>query len=208
MSRSNAALIFSASGLNFLVINIEWNASQDVLVWAAGILDEPQFADCNVILAPHAFVNARGQTEDATQGVDIGMFVDGFVSMTDGHRNVFLTLSGHFATDSGYHTPSMIGERNQLMFDRQDRCDYANDQANGAVDAGDLTPPNRDRVGGATVTILNFDTNANRIHVSTYDVYSGQWRVDTGNQYSVVMFRSPPSNVVEDESAEAQGIPA
>ena len=45
-----------------------------------------------------------------------------------------------------------------------------------------------DKVGGATVTILTFDTENNRISVSTFDVHTGTWRNDSYEQYEVAMF--------------------
>ena len=48
----NTAVAFSANGLNFLVVNIEWNAEPDVLAWAEDLLDDPQYAGYHVILAP------------------------------------------------------------------------------------------------------------------------------------------------------------
>jgi hypothetical protein len=205
----DTALRFTANGLNFLVINLEWNATQPVLQWAESILDTPQFSDHNAILAPHAYVNASGQSYDPSQGPVMATFSEGFVSLLDAHPNVFLTLSGHFATDSGYYTPSPVRGRNQLMFDRQDRCDYANKEVEDDADASGVTQPDRFKVGGATVTILNFDTVENLIHVSTYDVYTGHWRVDYGNQYSVVMFANPPLQRSRSDHAPAiSGLPA
>jgi len=202
----DTALRFTANGLDFLVINLEWNAAQPALQWAENILDDPRFSDHNAIIAPHAYVNARGQVYDPSQGIIMETFLRGFVSLLNAHPNVFLTLSGHFATDFGYFSPSPVRGRNQLMFDRQDRCDFGSYLADNDPD---LIPPDRSKVGGATVTILNFDTVRNLIHVSTYDVYTGQWRVDYGNQYSVVMFANPPlQQSSSDASPAIAGLPA
>ena len=148
----DTALRFTANGLDYLVINLEWNAAQPALQWAESILDDPAFSDHNIILAPHAYINARGQTFDPSQGATMATFMQSFVSLLNSHPNVFLTLSGHFATDFGYYTPSPVRGRNQLMFDRQDRCDYANEYAEDEAEASGVTPPDRLKVGGATVT--------------------------------------------------------
>ena len=190
----NTALSFTANGLNFLVINIEWNADPTVLGWAGGILANPLYANYNVIMAPHAYVDAYGLTNDARWGATLATFVDGLTSLMDANPNIFLTLNGHFATDSGYNTPSPVNGRSQLMFDRQDCCDYPNDSIGRGVDATATTTVDGDKVGGATVTILNFDTGYNQIHVSTYDVYAHQWRLEPPNQYSVPMFTNSTPN--------------
>jgi len=190
----NTALTFKANGLDFLVVNIEWNADPTVLKWVEGILADPAYAGHNAILAPHAYIDAYGETDDARWGPTLANFVAGLTPMMEAHPNVFLTLNGHFATDSGYNTPTPVGGVNSLMFDRQDCCDNPGDTTGRGVDTDDSTTRDADKVGGATVTILNFDTDNNQIHVSTYDVYTGQWRVEPANQYTVTMFPNPPAS--------------
>lgn len=194
-SGMNTALTFAANGLNFLVINLEWNANPNVVKWVEGILDNPAYANHNVIIAPHAYMDAYGSIDDARWGPMLSDFVSGLTPVMDAHPNVFLTLNGHFATDSGYNTSTPVNGRNQLMFDRQDCTDTTGDATGRGVDMTASTTADGEKVGGATVTILNFDTANNKIHVSTYDVYTGVWRVEPANQYSIAMFTNPlPGN--------------
>jgi hypothetical protein len=183
----NTAVSFTANGLNFLVINIEWNAQPDVLQWVGGLLDDPTYADHHVIMAPHAYIDASGSLNDPRWGPELADFVSGLTTLMDAHSSsVFLTLNGHFATDCGYNTPAPIKNRNELMFDRQDCADAPGDQIGRGVDA----PPPRDaqKVGGATVTVLTFYTDKNQIKASTYDIYPGKWRPHPTEQYTVSMF--------------------
>ncbi len=102
----------------------------------------------------------------------------------DAHStNVFLTLNGHFATDQGYNTPSPVSGRNELMFDRQDCTDAPDAPSGRGVDDSSSTVLDADKVGGATITILTFDTKMNEIGVKTYDVYTRKWRGDPDEQY-------------------------
>ena len=188
----NTAVSFQANGINFLVITLEWKAHPEVMEWASGIMDDPNYAYHRVVLAPHAYVDAWGLKNDARWGPVIADFVKGFTTLIQGHsQNVFLTLNGHFATDSGYNTPNPIDYRNELMFDRQDCTDYPNDFQGRGVDNVTQDTPDIDKVGAATVTILNFDTANGRINASTYNVYTGRWRMDSANQYSIPMFPVP-----------------
>lgn len=183
----NTAVGFSANGLDFLVVNIEWNARPDVLKWVEGILDDPAFANHRVIMAPHAYVDASGSLDNQRWGAQLADFLAELTRLIDEHSsNVFLTLNGHFATECGYNTQQPINNRNQLMFDRQDCADAPTDLTGRGVD----NPPqsDADKVGGATVTILTFDTVNNRIRARTYDVYLGKWRTHSAEQYAVVMF--------------------
>ena len=125
----NTAVSFSASGLDFLVVNIEWNAQPDVLEWARGILDDPAYGNHHVIMAPHAYIDANGSLDNPRWGAQLADFVNGLTALLDEHSsNVFLTLNGHFATECGYNTPRPINNRNELMFDRQDCADAPGDQ--------------------------------------------------------------------------------
>jgi len=190
----NTALTFAANGLNFLVINLEWNAEPDALTWAGGILDNPKYAYHHVIIAPHAYMDQNGNMDDAKWGAMTAKFVDGLTPLMDAHpSNVFLTLNGHFATDSGYNTPDPINGRNQLMFDRQDSTDNPALPTGRGVDDADMTAdcPDSDRVGGATITVLTFDTANNQIRARTHDVYSSNWRDNQFERYAVTMFPLP-----------------
>ena len=107
----------------------------------------------------------------------------------DAHSsNVFLTLNGHYATDRGYNTAAPMNGRNELMFDRQDCTDKPGDPTGRGVDAVTSTTPDAAKLGGATVTILTFDTANNKIDVTTYDVNTATWRTNQDEQYSVTMF--------------------
>lgn len=187
----NTAVSFSASDLNFLVINIEWRGDPTVLSWAGSLLDDPAYSDYHVIIAPHAYIDASGSLNDPRWGPELADFVSGLKALLDKHSSrVFLTLNGHFATDQGYYTPSPVNNRNELMFDRQDCTDDPPPRKFPKADDTDSTP-DTDKVGGSTVTILTFDKDKNQISVKTYDVYTGKWRDDAHEKYTITMFSTP-----------------
>lgn len=192
----NTAATFTANGLKFLVVNIEWLAQPDALAWVGGILDNPAYADHHVIVAPHAYMDYDGNLDDAKWGTMMAPFVGALTPILNNHPNVFLTLNGHFATDCGYNTPSPIITRNQLMFDRQDSFDTSDGPEGRGVDDASLQPsiPDASKVGGATVMVLTFNTISNLISTSTFDVYTGMWRDNPEEQYTFTMFPSAPSN--------------
>ncbi len=64
----NTAVSFSASGLDLLVVNVEWNAGPDVLEWVGTLLDDPAYAAHHVIIAPHAYIDAWGSIDDPRWG--------------------------------------------------------------------------------------------------------------------------------------------
>jgi hypothetical protein len=191
-SAMNTAASFSANGLDFLVVNLEWAAGPDVIQWVGGILDDPAYADYHVIIAPHAYLNAYGVIPDSSNDIDLTSFVSGLNALMDQHPNVFLTLNGHYATDCGYNTAFPVNGRNELMFDRQNSTDNPGDPTGRGADPSTSTTPDASKLGGATATILTFDTANNEIRVTTYDVYTSTWRTDQYEKYSFTMF--PPTS--------------
>ena len=194
----NTAVSFVACGVKFLVLSIEWNAPPDVLQWAESILGDPLYANCHVIMAPHAYMDYNGSLDDTQWGPTLAAFVSGLTELMDRHSsNIFLTLNGHFPSECGFNTTRPINNRNQLMFDRQDCFDAPGDPNGRGVDLvdGDTTAPDSDKVGGATLMVLTFDMSSNQIIANTYDVYTGEWRTGPNEQYTVSMFSTPtPDN--------------
>jgi calcineurin-like phosphoesterase family protein len=185
----NTAVTFTAAGLNFLVVNVEWNGDSTTIRWLSDILSNPKYSNYHAIVAPHAYIDAWGLTNDPRWGITLGDFVTGFTSVIDQHTsNVFLTLNGHFGTDQGYNTPNPTNFRNMLMFDRQDCRDAPDSMVGRGVEDSTSVTPDGDKVGGATVTILTFDKTQNKVFAKTYDVYTGLWRRDANEEYSFKMF--------------------
>ena len=184
----NTAVSFSAGGMNLLVIAIEWNAPPDALDWVAGLLEDKQYEDYYVMIAPHAYEDAYGSTDDQRWGPTLSAFRARLRNLLDTHGDrVFLTLNGHFATDSGYHTPTFIGGRNQLMFDRQESTDDPSDPVDASVKSSL-------KVGGATITLLEFDCTRNAVCVKTYDPYKDSYR--TGSQDDYIFTMLPNKNPI------------
>jgi hypothetical protein len=185
----NTAAAFSADDLDFLIINIEWNADAGTtLKWVEGLLNHPRYAGHHVIIAPHAYIDETGSTDDEKWGPELSAFVKALTALMNRNSyRVFLTLNGHFATDSGYHTPHMADGRNELMFDRQDSTDDP-DQPMATV-----TTPDSSKVGGGTVTILTFNPERNLVSVKTYDVCTDKYRDDPQERFAFTMFPAATS---------------
>ena len=198
----NTAVTFSANGWDFLVINVEYNGDSTVVDWVGSLLDDPLYADYKVIIAPHAYMDAFGDINDARWGPTLSDFVNGLKTVMDAHSsNIFLTLNGHFATEQGYNTATPINNRNQLMFDRQDCTDAPTYPSGRGIDLTDSTTPDGDKVGGSTLMILTFDTGKNQISTKTFDVYTGKWRAGAYEQYTLQMFSGQqvaPVHIVPD----------
>ena len=76
------------------------------LAVGGGILDNPAYANHHVIMAPHAYIDANGSLDNPRWITQLSDFISAFTALLDAHSsNMFLTLNGHFATESGYNTP-------------------------------------------------------------------------------------------------------
>ena len=104
----NTAVHFNASGQDWLIVNLAFQANDSALKWANNILDaNPQ---AHAIVATHAYLNRAGEYEQWATNFK--------TKVLDTHASVFLTLSGHYYPTSGLRT--RVGERDELLFNQQD----------------------------------------------------------------------------------------
>ncbi len=104
----NNAVLFNASGWEWLIVTVAYNANDTVFAWANSILD--QHPDAHAIVATHAYLNKRGGYDEWAINLT--------KTVLDTHPNVFLTLSGHYYPTQGNRT--QVGGRDELLFNQQD----------------------------------------------------------------------------------------
>lgn len=104
----NTAVCFNASGHQWLIVNLAFNANDSALAWANGVLDA--YPDANAIVAAHAYLNRQCQYDSWAANLKSAVL--------DTHPNVFLTLNGHIHPTSGNRT--RVGGRDELLFNQQD----------------------------------------------------------------------------------------
>jgi len=179
----DTAVNFTGGNSGFLIVNIEFNGNAQVLNWVGGLLANSTYARDRVIIATHAYIDPNGLTYDPetyTSTIILRNFTTALTSLMNRYSSrVFLTLNGHFGTDSGYHTPVPIKGRYDLLFNRQDCTDVV------ACYSTTNKTPDRAKVGASTVTILTFATQRNQLGVRSFDVFAGQYRNDPNDQYTL-----------------------
>lgn len=153
----NTAVQFSVGDWDFLVVNIAYEASDDVLDWANSILDS--YPESHAIVGAHVYLNTTGGYEGKGRD-DPDWPLDFKDEVLDTHSNVFLTLSGHHYPTSG--TRTQVGGRHELMFNRQDSD-------------GEL--------GGASLRLMSFDLVNGKIEVQTLVLYANSFLSDSNNQF-------------------------
>jgi hypothetical protein len=104
----NTAVCFNASGHQWLIVNLAFDANDSALTWANGLLDA--YPDANAIVAAHAYINRQCKYDSWATNLKS--------TVLDTHPSVFLTLSGHIHPTSGNRT--RVGSRDELLFNPQD----------------------------------------------------------------------------------------
>ncbi len=107
----NTAVHFTVSDLDFLIVNLEFNADNDTLAWANSLLDN--YPDSHAIVAAHFYLNRTGGYEDWAANLKRSVLAT--------HPNVFLTLSAHVYPLAYSGIRTQVGDRQELVFNRQDK---------------------------------------------------------------------------------------
>jgi hypothetical protein len=153
----NTAVQFSVGDWNFLVINLAYEASNEVLDWANNILDS--YPESHAIVGAHVYLNTTGgYAGKGRDDPDWPLTLKN--NVLDTHGNVFLTLSGHHYPAYGSRT--QVGGRHELMFNRQD------------TDS---------QMGAASLRLMSFDLVQGKIEVQTLVLYANSFLDDSNNQF-------------------------
>ncbi|KPJ74626.1 MAG: hypothetical protein AMJ54_16870, partial [Deltaproteobacteria bacterium SG8_13] len=156
-SNNNNYTLFSASGMDFIVINLDYQSSAaGVLDWADALLKS--YSDRRAILVSHYLLEASGAFGSWGQQV--------YDALKD-NPNLFLMLCGHIHAEA-MRTDVFNGSTvHTLLADYQD---YANG-GNGFLRILQFSPENDEiRVKTYSPYISSFETDANSEFVLSYDM--------------------------------------
>jgi hypothetical protein len=107
----NTAVHFAANGMDFLVVNLEYNANDAALAWANSLLDA--YPDSHAIVGAHFYLNRTGDYESWATNLKQTVLAT--------HQNVFLTLSAHVYPLAYSGLRTQVGDRDELVFNRQEK---------------------------------------------------------------------------------------
>ena len=146
--------LFSAGGLDFMVINLEYSPSAEVLVWASDQLKNYPLR--RAIVVSHEILDADQDGEYSGVGMNI-------YKALKGNPNLFLMLCGHyFGASRRKDIDPVTGKTVYTLL-----ADYQN------LAAG----------GNGYLRVLNFSPARNQISVMTYSPYLGKWDNAAQNQF-------------------------
>lgn len=126
----NTYMTFSVGEVDYLIINLDFGATDDILTWAGGILDA--HPEHRAILVTHGYLNADGTTLDPNDYASPDEYDSSLNSgeaiwekLVSKHENVSMIVSGHMHHDSIVCTPREGDAGNtvyQLLMDPQSTC--------------------------------------------------------------------------------------
>jgi hypothetical protein len=176
----NTAVKFSYNGYNFLIINVEYMASNSTIAWMKNLLDINKGA--NVIIAAHTYLNKAGTYGVSSPGLPGEVaWCNSFKSTLDGYPNIFMTLSGHDPTGSANTT--RIGNRQEIFFNRQ------------------VIVTSAGQTGAAAVRIYTFNLTSKTVDTKTYSQDTKAFLVDPFNQFTFNAALKLPLTTTATQSA-------
>lgn len=152
----NNCYLFSAGGLDFVIIFLQYAPGTNQLNWADARLKE--FPNRRGIVVSHSILNAGGtQTSWTTEGQNI------YNALND-NPNLFLMLCGHMHGEGRRTDTGSSGNTIYSVL-----ADYQNDTSGG----------------NGFLRILEFDTTANQINVTTYSPYTQAYKTASSSQFTL-----------------------
>lgn len=121
---------FTVGEVDYLVIVLDFGATDDILAWAGALLDS--HPNHRAIILTHGYLNADGSTLDSNDYASPDTYVrslnsgeDIWEKLVSKHENVAMIVSGHMHHDSIVCTPREGDAGNtvyQLLMDPQSTC--------------------------------------------------------------------------------------
>ena len=176
-NNDNHYALFTASGLDFIVIYFEYDTAPDqpVLDWANGLLQA--HANRRAIVVSHYLINSGNPGSWSAQGLAT-------YNALKGNPNLFLMLCGHLAE----------GQRADVYEDRTVHTLMADYQG---LTAG----------GNGYLRILQFSPANNQIRVKTYSPWIGQSLTDADSEFTLTyqMTAGPAFALVQQNTGVSSG---
>ncbi|MCB1713093.1 MAG: metallophosphoesterase, partial [Candidatus Riesia sp.] len=152
----NNYCLFSAGGMEFILISLEYWPLSDTRDWASSVLNT--YSNRRAIITTHSLLNTDGTWTDNQHGGGENVY-----NMAKTHSNVFLMLCGH---NHGEYVRSDTYDGNTIYTVLADYQDYTNG-------------------GNGYLRIMEFDPINDQINFKTYSPYINQWMTGNSSQFSI-----------------------
>ncbi len=173
--------LFSAGGVDWLLLNLEFESPDYTLAWAQKVIDAHPTR--RVILATHGFVDTRGWRNDELYRTDAGVKTSNQVwnELVYRNCNIDFVLNGHYhdgdLSEARRTDANACGEPvEQLLSDYQER-------------------PNG---GDGWLRYYTFDPGHDTVEASTYSVTKQAFETDIDSSFTLPYDFSPDPSVKQD----------
>jgi hypothetical protein len=162
----NYYLFFQASGMDFLVITLEFKPRDEAIAWANQVVE--RYPGHRIIVVTHGYLTKKGRLSESdgylVKGNSGKAIWEKFVSR---HSNIFLVLSGH----AGESRLTSEGRHGNLVHQIQSDYWYF-----------DLP---RIKAGSGFLRILTFRPGKDRIQVETYSPVLDEFLTRPSSKFSL-----------------------
>lgn len=152
----NNYTFFSAGGMDFMVVSLEFTPRKDALTWANNLIS--QHPDKRVIIMTHAYLTSNGKYSGGggSQAGTVGASgAEIFEEVAKRHSNVFLVVCGHVGdSEKNYKTGIAGNAVTEMLVDYQ----FETVKGTGA------------NLGNGWLRLLTFNTATNKIQARTITV--------------------------------------
>ncbi|MBE6560975.1 MAG: hypothetical protein E7662_07600 [Ruminococcaceae bacterium] len=189
----NAYCTFTAGKTDYLLLMLDYGATDDVLQWAGGILEK--YPDRRAIITTHAYMNRDKTTlspgDKYLPSADNPIFNDGddlwekFVSR---YENIFLVLSGH------------ISANDVLYF--QQKGKNGNTVTQMLIDPQSLDRDHKDIGSLGLIAMFYFSEDGSKMTVEYYSILHDEY-FSQESHYDLVLYESetPPETTAPQTTA-------
>jgi len=159
--------LFSAGGMDFVVIHLEYDMPPDAVAWADRVLKA--FPNRRAIIATHLFLSDAGQRPSTVlnRGTDGTSAAAVWTSLIVPNCNVFLILNGHYPGEANRSDATPTNAACPTRTVHQLESDYQS-RANG---------------GDGYLRYMTFKPSENKIYVYTYSPKLNQFETDANSQF-------------------------
>ncbi|MFE7504585.1 metallophosphoesterase [Promicromonospora sp. NPDC057488] len=186
-SNENHYDLFSAGGLDFVVVGLSYGVTRDEAEWAASIFD--RYSDRNGILLTHDYLepSASPDGRGANFGGSDGPLL--YNLLVKDNPNVFMVLAGHRHGVGTNVRPPVVGDIGggvvELLADYQFYTVSAGQL--GLTEIGGYKPTDQLQFGASFFRMLQFDVDRGEVSIDTYSPLLGEFgatEYDTEHRYN------------------------
>ncbi|MFJ3404343.1 hypothetical protein [Promicromonospora sp. NPDC090134] len=186
-SNENHYDLFSAGGLDFVVVGLSYGVTRDEAEWAASVFD--RYSDRNGILLTHDYLEPSSSPDG--RGANFGGS-DGpllYNLLVKDNPNVFMVLAGHRHGVGTNVRPPVVGDIGggvvELLADYQFYTVSAGQL--GLTEIGGYNPGDQLQFGASFFRMLQFDVDRGEVSIDTYSPLLGEFgatEYDTEHRYN------------------------